>query len=37
VVHAQPLADPATVADAREAGVRAAADVRALLGSEAAA
>jgi hypothetical protein len=37
VVHAQPLDDPATVAGAREAGVRAAAEVRALLGSEAAA
>jgi thioredoxin reductase len=37
VVYAQPLADPATVAGAREAGVRAAAEVRALLGSEAAA
>lgn len=37
VVHAQPLDDPATVAGAREAGVRAAAEVRALLGSAAAA
>jgi hypothetical protein len=37
VVFAQPLADPAGVAGAREAGVRAAAEVRALLGSEAAA
>src|SRR5206468_5902402 len=37
VVHAQPLADPATVAGARAAGVRAAAEVRSLLGSEAAA
>jgi hypothetical protein len=37
IVYAQPLADPATVAGAREAGVRAAAEVRALLASEAAA
>ena len=37
VVHAQPLDDPATVAGAREAGLRAAAAVRARLGSEAAA
>jgi len=37
VVHAQPLDDPATVAGAREAGLRAAAAVRTLLGSEAAA
>jgi thioredoxin reductase len=37
VVFAQRLADPATVSGAREAGVRAAAEVRALLGSEAAA
>lgn len=37
VVFAQPLADPAGVAGAREAGARAAAEVRALLGSEAAA
>ena len=37
VVHAQPLDDPATVAGAREAGLRAAAEVRALIGSKAAA
>jgi hypothetical protein len=37
VVYAQPLADPATVAGARDAGVRAAAEVRALIGSAAAA
>jgi thioredoxin reductase len=37
VVFAQPPADPATVAGAREAGLRAAAKVRSLLGSEAAA
>jgi thioredoxin reductase len=37
VVYAGALADPATVAGAREAGVRAAAEVRALVGSEAAA
>jgi D-hydroxyproline dehydrogenase subunit alpha len=37
VVYAQPVADPATVAGAREAGVRAATEVRALLASEAAA
>jgi hypothetical protein len=36
-VYAQPVADPATVAAAREAGARAAAEVRALRGSEAAA
>jgi hypothetical protein len=37
VVYAGSLADPATVSGAREAGVRAAAEVRALLASEAAA
>jgi len=37
VVHAGALDDPATVAGAREAGLRAAAEVRALLGSAAAA
>jgi thioredoxin reductase len=37
VVYAQPVADPATVTGARDAGVRAAAEVRSLLGSEAAA
>lgn len=37
VVFAQPLADPMTAAAAREAGERAAADVRALLAGEAAA
>jgi D-hydroxyproline dehydrogenase subunit alpha len=37
VVYAGSLADPATVAGAREAGARAAAEVRALLGSQAAA
>ncbi len=37
VVYAQPLTDPATVAGAREAGVRAAAEIRALLAREAAA
>jgi Putative NAD(P)-binding/NAD(P)-binding Rossmann-like domain len=37
VVFAQPLADPMTTAAAREAGLRAAADVRALLAGSAAA
>jgi D-hydroxyproline dehydrogenase subunit alpha len=37
VVYAQPLADPATVSGAREAGLQAAAEVGAMLGSEAAA
>jgi D-hydroxyproline dehydrogenase subunit alpha len=37
VVFAQPVSDPATVAGAREAGVRAAAEVRSLIGSAAAA
>jgi pyruvate/2-oxoglutarate dehydrogenase complex dihydrolipoamide dehydrogenase (E3) component len=37
VVFAQPIADPMTTTAAREAGVRAAADVRALLAARAAA